>query len=299
MTLLLNDSDVKKLNYADAIQVMEAFFLARASGETAGMPRWELPFPQGRLTFTVGASSDSVGFRAYARGNYQHDDQLVAVWNSDTGALKGLIVGATLGVMRTGAIGGVAAKYLAPKNASTLALIGTGRQALSQLRAIASIRPLSEVRVFSRNAENRQSFCVEAKSFLPNLSIHPTESAEEAVRDAEIIVAATTCKNPVIRGEWLSPNAHVSTLGTKGRNTREVDEDLVNRAAFIISDSPEQTRNYPEGTVLDGTSQALFDLADLVSGTLKRPEAISLFLSSGLAGTEVGLASYLLAIQPT
>jgi alanine dehydrogenase len=299
MTLLLTDSDVNKLNYADAIQAMEAFFIARAKGETAGMPRWELPYQEGRLTFTVGASSDGVGFRVYARGNYQHDDQLVAVWSRETGALKGLIIGAALGVLRTGAIGGVAIKHLTSPTASTLAIIGTGRQALSQLHAIAAIRSLSEVRIFSRTPESRLGFSEEAKRLLPNLSIHPTESAEKAVHGAEIVVAATTSKNPVIQSDWLAPNAHVSTLGTKGRNTREVDEDLVKRAAFIVSDSPEQTQNYPDGTVLDGTMQSLFDLSDLVAGKIQRPNGISLFLSSGLAGTEVALASYLIDKQPT
>jgi ornithine cyclodeaminase/alanine dehydrogenase-like protein (mu-crystallin family) len=298
MPLLLSDNDVTKLNYADAIQVMESFFLVRANGQTAGAPRWELPYPQGRLTFTVGASSDDVGFRVYARGNYQHDDQLVAVWDSHTGTLKGIIVGAMLGVIRTGAIGGLAIKHLTPPTASILAIIGTGRQALSQIRAIATLRSLSEVRVFSRTPESRVSFCEEAKRLIPNLAIHPAESAEEAVRGAEIVIAATTSKNPVLQLEWLAPNAHVSTLGTKGRNFREVDENLVNRAAFIISDTPEQTRNYAEGSILDGTTQSLFDLSDLVAGNIQRPEGISLFISSGLAGTEVALAAHLISKQP-
>jgi alanine dehydrogenase len=298
MPLLLSDNDVMKLNYADAIQVMESFFLARANGQTAGLPRWELPYSEGRLTFTVGASSDAVGFRVYARGNYQHDDQLVAVWDSHTGALKGIIVGPMLGVMRTGAIGGLAIKYLTPPTASILAIIGTGRQALSQIRAIATIRSLSEVRVFSRTPESRIGFCDEAKRLIPNLAIYPAASAEEAVRGAEIVIAATTSKNPVMNLEWLAPNAHVSTLGTKGRNFREVDEALVNRAAFIISDTPEQTRNYPEGSILDSTTQSLFDLSDLVAGNIQRPEGISLFISSGLAGTEVALAAHLISKQP-
>jgi alanine dehydrogenase len=298
MPLLLSDNDVMKLNYADAIQVMESFFLARANGQTAGLPRWELPYPEGRLTFTVGASSDDVGFRVYARGNYQHDDQLIAVWDSHTGALKGIIVGPMLGVIRTGAIGGLAIKYLTPPTASILAIIGTGRQALSQIRAIATIRSLSEVRVFSRTPESRIGFCDEVKRLIPNLAIHPAASAEEAVRGAEIVIAATTSKNPVMNLEWLAPNAHVSTLGTKGRNFREVDEELVNRAAFIISDTPEQTRNYPEGSILDGTTQSLFDLSDLVAGKIQRPEGISLFISSGLAGTEVALAAHLISKQP-
>jgi ornithine cyclodeaminase len=109
MTILLQDEDVQQLvSYAEAIAVMEKVFLARAKGETESPPRWELPFAEGRLTFTVGAVPDAVGFRTYVRGNYDYDEQLVAVWDRASGALKGLIVGSAIGVLLTGAIGGVA-----------------------------------------------------------------------------------------------------------------------------------------------------------------------------------------------
>jgi alanine dehydrogenase len=298
MTLILHEDDVKRhISPVEAIAVMEKVFLARANHETAGMPRWELPFQEGRITFTVGAVPEGVGFRAYIRGDFKQDEQLVAVWDKESGALKGLVIGTALGVLRTGAIGGVAVKYLAPKDASRLAIIGTGRQALAQLLTIAIVRSLKQVLVYSRNPENRQAFCQEAKKLLPDLNIQATESAEKAVRESEIIVSATTSKTPIVQGDWLLPNAHVSTLGTKGKNTREVDESVVKKAAWVLSDSPEQSRDYPDGTILDESNTSLYDLAEVLSAKISRPktEGISLFLSSGLAGTEVALAAYLIA----
>lgn len=296
MVLILSDNDVHNhISPLDAVTIMESMFKARATGQTVGSPRWDLQFDEGRIVFTVGAVPEGVGFRTYIRGSYTHDDQLVAVWNRHTGELKGVVVGEAIGVMRTGAIGGVAIKYMTPPNASTLALIGTGRQAFAQLQMIAAVRPLKEVRVYSRSQANRTAFCQQASTSFPNLNIFALDNAESAIRGAQIVVGATTTKTPVIQGDWLMDGAHVSTLGTKGRNTREVDSTLVDGAVWIASDSPEQAIDYSDGTILDGTDKILFDLADIVSGKIQRPDkgGTSLFMSAGLAGTEVALAAYL------
>lgn len=295
--LVLTDEHVNRyLTPTESIAVMEQVFLARANGYYSGMPRWELPFKQGAIRFTVGGANGVVGFRAYLRGRQMaHDDQLNAVWDQSTGQLKGLVIGAMLGVMRTGAIGGVAAKYLSPPNAGSLALIGTGRQAFAQLRAIASVIPLKEVRVFSRTPAHRDAFCADVMKLLPHLNIYAAENAETAISGADIVVGATTSREPAIRGAWIKEGALVTSLGPKGISDREIDEDMVNRAGFIITDSPEQERSTDIGSVLDGTNHTPHDLADLVSGRLKRPAGQTcLFLSVGLAGTEVALASRLI-----
>src|SRR5688572_3874695 len=112
--IILTDEDVNKyLTPTEAVAIMENVFRARGSDRYAGTPRWEMPFGEGRLVFTVGAVPEGAGFRAYVRGNVTYDDQLVAVWDRSSGRLRGLIVGEVLGVLRTGAIGGVGVKYLA------------------------------------------------------------------------------------------------------------------------------------------------------------------------------------------
>ncbi|MBE0691083.1 MAG: ornithine cyclodeaminase family protein, partial [Anaerolineae bacterium] len=163
MPLLLNDDDLHQhMSPAEAVEVMESVFRARADGQTAGAARWELPFPEGRMTFTPGAVPEGVGFRVYVRGQFAHDDQVVVVWDRTSGALKGFVVGNALGALRTGAIGGVAIKHMTPPDATILALIGTGHQAWTQLQAIVAVRPLDEVRVYSRTADNRAAFCDKA-----------------------------------------------------------------------------------------------------------------------------------------
>jgi len=298
MPLLLNNDDLRQhVSPAEAVEVMESVFRARADGQTAGAARWELPFPEGRMTFTPGAVPGGVGFRVYLRGSFDHDDQVVVVWDRDSGALKGIVVGGAVGALRTGAIGGVAIKHMTPPSATTLALIGAGRQAWTQLEAIMAVRALDEVRVYSRQPGHREDFCARAIAAWPDLNIAPVDSVEAAVDNASLIVSATTTREPILHGAWLMPGAHVSTLGTKGRNFREVDDDLVARASWIVTDSPEQTRNYAEGTILDGTGKTLLELADVVAGKSAHPagDGLSLFISSGLAGTEVALAARLFA----
>lgn len=299
--IILTDDQVKEaLTPAEAVQVMEKVFLARANGQTVSPPRWEMPFPEGRLTFTAGSVPQGVGFRAYVRGGFAHDDQVVMVWDRESGALKGIVVGEALGVLRTGAIGGVAVKYMSPAKASTLALIGIGRQATSQLACIAAVRPLKEVRVFSRNYEKNEAFCKKTSRAFPDLIFVNHEIARDALKGTEIIVTATTSKTPVVKANWVAKGAHISTLGTKGRRVREVDEAIVQQAKWIATDSPDQAINYPDGTILDGTGQTLLDLAGLIAAPPNRPsDALTLFLSTGLAGTEVALAAHLFEkLQP-
>ncbi len=296
MQILTDEHVTKFISPTEAVAVMEQVFLARANGRYAGKPRWTVPFEQGGLVFTAGGTGNAVGFRAYVRGNHlTHDDQVTLVWEQSTGKLKGMVMGVLLGAVRTGAIGGVAVKHLAPPNAEILGLIGTGKQAFTQLQAIASVRAIKEVRVFSRTPAHREAFCADASELMPHLKFYPTENAESAVRGADIVVAATTSREPVIRAEWLKHGAHVSTLGSKSAASREIDEALVNEAGIVVTDSPEQVNAADFKTLLDGTTQNLVDLAEVVSGKISRPVGkFSLFLSVGLAGTEVALAARLL-----
>lgn len=293
--LILTDDDVARLlTPTEAVAVMEQTFLARAQGTYVGAPRWSLPLGGGDLVFTVGGAADAVGFRAYLLGGVAHDDQLVAVWDRKTGKLRGVVIGAVLGAMRTGAIGGVAVKHLARQDAASLALIGTGRQAYTQLRAALAVRPaVQAVRVFSRTPQHRRTFCEDMRELLPHLNIAPTESAEEAAREADIVICATTSREPILKGAWLKAGAHLSTIGPKHPDAREIDASAVERADFIVTDSPEQAASYPNGIITDGSGKPLVDLAAVVSRQAGRPseDAITLFLSTGLAGTEVALAA--------
>lgn len=297
--LLLTDDDVLQLlTPSEAVATMENAILARAQGNAYGNPRWNLLYPSGRMTLTPGGVSGIIGHRTYLRGKLEYDDHLIAVWDTQTGRLKGMVVGAILGAMRTGGIGGVAVKHLARLESTSLALIGTGRQAFSQLQAILATRvALKEIRVYSRSARNRANFIADMRELYQHKRFVDCKTAEAAVRGADIVIGATSSAEPIIKGAWLKPGAHVSNVGPKGLHNREVDAEVVERAGFIVTDSLEQLEVIdPDGNMLQGTGKQAYDLSAVVSQQAGRPndDAITLFISVGLAGTEVALANRLL-----
>jgi alanine dehydrogenase len=288
----------------EMIAGIEAAMLAKATGALAAPPRVKVPIgPRGDLVFTVGgvnAGQSVAGFRAYHTFPRQAPDgaQLTAVWDQASGSLKGIIVGDLLGEIRTGAIGGVAVKMLARTDADSVAIIGSGAQARTQLQAAAAVRKLKSVRIYSRTAENRARFAVEMGRKL-GLEIQSCESVEAAVRDAAIVVCATDSRQPVIRAEWIAPGTHVTTIGPKQRGQHELDLDVAIGADVIATDSPVQIAAYDPLFFLQGTPHMdrVIDLADIIAGKREGrtgAEDITLFCSAGLAGTEVVLADRLL-----
>lgn len=304
--LVLGDDDVAQLaDMKQVIPAIERAMRARADGAFVSPPRHHVTFPgHGDLTFTIGGATTEpayAGFRVYdtfAAGHVSNG-QIVALWNLATGRLDAVILGNRLGAIRTGAIGGVAIDTLARSDASSAALIGTGAQAETQIAAMAAVRTLDIVRVFSRSEDSRTAFADRHAERL-GLPVVPVASAEEAVTDADIVVLATASTTPVMRASWLKPGAHVTTVGPKSRLGHELGLDAAERAAVIATDSPEQVAAYADPFFLSGTPAMarMIDLSDIVAGRLpgrQNDKAITLFCSVGLAGTEVMAAAAIVA----
>ncbi|HET6620184.1 MAG TPA: hypothetical protein VFG64_09600 [Dongiaceae bacterium] len=302
---ILTDSDVLALaDMGAAIEAVGRAFEARAAGTLVAPARHSVAFRGlGDLTFTIGGvtgSSALAGFRVYDTfdtGDAPHT-QIVAVWNANGGALQGIILGERLGDLRTGAIGGLAIRHMARSDAATLGLIGSGAQARTQVAAAAAVRSLRNVRVYSRKAENRRAFADEMGKKL-DLDITPVGTAREAVVGADIVICATSSGTPVMEAGWLAPGAHVNMLGRKTRERHELGIDVAERAAVIATDSPAQARAYGAPFFLEGTPHLarMVDLADLIAGKAAgraSPDAVTLFCSVGLAGTEVLVGDALL-----
>jgi ornithine cyclodeaminase len=304
--VILGDEEV--LRHGDmglAVEAIEAAFRARAAGAFVAPPRHAVSFPGfGSLFFTTGGTTGDpplAGFRV--RSDFDPDDvaddQIVAVWNMASGRLEGLVLSRHVGAIRTGAIGGVAIKTMARPDSSIAAVIGAGPQAATQIEAAARVLKLREVRVFSRSADRRAAFAA-ATGARTGVPTQAAASAEAAVAGADIVILATTSKAPVIRADWLKAGAHVNTLGPRGRSGSEIGLDVAERASLIATDSPEQIAALADPFILAGTQAIgrMVDLADIVAGRVpgrSDPDAISLFCSVGLAGTEVMVAAAILA----
>jgi ornithine cyclodeaminase/alanine dehydrogenase-like protein (mu-crystallin family) len=301
MTLLLREKDVRELlTMHDAIAAVEEVMRRQGNGQAIVHPRHRLELPdKGFLHYMAGAdvTAGLVGMKLYTsvRGVLRF---LVPLYRSATGELLALVEAEHLSVMRTGAASGVATKFLARENAQTLALIGSGLQARGQIAAVAAVRNLTNVRVYSRNAERRTLFAdeMEAKLEIPVTSV---ESAEAAVHNADIIVTATTANKPVIEGAWIAAGTHINAIGANFPQKRELDDTAVRRASRIVVDFIEQAKieagDLIQAFAADAASwNSVRELSEVIAGKFPGREnanEITLFKSSGIAIWDVAVAA--------
>ena len=292
--IVLDDAAVRRsLSPRMAVDAVRAAL----AGELFAPPRVPVELSGGSLVFTAGRlAGTGYGFRVYDTLPTSDADQLTVVFDDDTGRVAGVAAGTWLGAARTGAIGAVAVDLLADPAAGTVGLVGTGTQAWSQVWALRAVRPLREVRVFSRDPQRRADFARRCQDEL-GLATDAVGSAREAVADADLVVLATTSGTPVIEADWVRPGAHVTTVGPKEVGRHECPVELADRAGLIVTDSLAQLDGYATPYFLDG--ERLVALAAVQAGEVSRPDATALFCSVGLAGTEVAVAAALFRAAAT
>jgi alanine dehydrogenase len=297
---ILTDEDITKLlSMRDIVQKIEDAIKEKANGTLYAPPRFALEVDRGGLVFTAGAAvgyEKVMGFRVYDTfpGEHPERTQLLAVFDTETGAFKGIVVGEAVGAMRTGAIGGVAVKYMSRIDAKHLAVLGTGRQARTQLEAAVVVRNFKTVKVYSPNPENRRRFAYEIEKKL-GIEIETVDSARECVEDADVILCATNSFQPVFDVNWIKPGAHINTVGPKAVGAHELPMEIADRSHVIATDSLAQIHSYkrPHFITTLPKAESIIELSEIVVGKAKgrySPEDISLFCSVGLAGTEVVVA---------
>lgn len=295
---ILDDADLYNVHAARiAVAAVREAVSDHGEGRLVAPPRHTVPFDSGALVFTVGGSGSIIGFRAYDTFPTSAQDQVVAVWDSRTGTLEGIAVGEMVGALRTGALGALAVDLLARAETRRCAVLGSGRQARTQLLCASTVRTFDEVTVFSPTAANRDQFAAELTE-LTGLPVVAVNHAANAVEGADVVICATGSHSPVFEAQWLSPGAHVNTVGPKYRNAHELPLEAVALASVIATDSPQQiaTQGADHFLADHPTETPVVDLAEVLDGTVGRVSAsqTTLFLSAGLAGTETMVAHALL-----
>lgn len=299
MALFLSENDVLELfPMKQALERVEASFGAQHSGKAVNQSRQRLFQPGFSLHYMAAALEDEqlVGMKIYTitSGAARF---LVLLFNAKTGEMLAVMEADHLGRIRTGAASGVATKYLARPDAARVGLIGAGRQARTQLEAVAGVRKIQAARVFSRNEAHRAEFAKEMTDYL-KFPVEPSASAEEAAQFGDIVITATTSAEPVLKGDWLRPGTHVNAIGANMAKRREMDDVVLRRAAIIAVDSIEQTRG-EAGDLIQGIPAAhrswddVVELKDVVSGDKPRrdsDEQITVFKSCGIAIWDVAAA---------
>ncbi|MGH3008020.1 MAG: ornithine cyclodeaminase family protein [Gaiellaceae bacterium] len=294
MPLYLTEQDVAELlSPADAVEAIEACFRRLAAGAVENRPRYRLGLEEGALAVMSAADLELgyAGAKVYA-GFREGARFVVLLFRTDSPELVAVIEADKLGQLRTGAASGVAAKHLAKSGARSLGLIGCGWQAESQLASIRAALPeLEQVVVYCRNEKRLRAFCKKHKA-------EPGESHRDAGQ-CDVVVTVTTSKDPVLRGEWLQPGALVCAVGANDGRRRELDNVVLERAAFVCCDSLENAKlesadlSEPvESGVLDWLE--VHELQEVVAGEVagrQSDEDIVVFKSNGLAAWDIAAAA--------
>lgn len=245
--------------------------------------------------------SGVMGAYVYAAG-FDSDDAwfLLALFDAASGAPVAMLDGAWLNPFKTGAAGAVAVDELAREDADTLAMLGSGPQARGQIRAIATVRDLTTVEVYSPTAQHREAFATEFDERLePAVTAVP--DPEPAVRGADIVVTATDASEPVFDGEWLAPGTHVTAMGQYHPTRRELDHRTIERSLYVpdLRDRVDQDAgsflHAREADVVDD-SHVHAELGEIVAGRAPGrtdPEQLTVFDSGG-SGVETVAAGGLL-----
>jgi ornithine cyclodeaminase/alanine dehydrogenase-like protein (mu-crystallin family) len=294
MPLYIDESEVADLLSAeDAVAAIEACFRRMAAGVVENRPRYRLGLDGGALAVMAAADLGLgyAGAKVYA-GFRDGARFVVLLFRADSPDLVAVIEADKLGQLRTGAASGVAAKHLARTGARSLGLIGCGWQAESQLAAIRAALPgLERVVAYCRNAERLAAFCKEHDA-------EPGESQRDA-GERDVVVTVTTSKDPVLRGEWLRPGALVCAVGANDGRRRELDNAVLERAAFVCCDSRENAKlesadliEPAESGVLDWLE--VHELQEVVAGEVagrQSDDDVVVFKSNGLAAWDIAAAA--------
>jgi alanine dehydrogenase len=305
MALFISESEVAQLlDMGEALGAIEAAHAAHGVGEAIDVPRQRTRLPQAALHILQGAlpGAGVFGYKAYTTSRVANRF-LVHLFDAESGALLAVIEADRLGMMRTGAVAGVAAKWLARPQAAVVGLFGAGWQAQSQLEALCHVRTIRLVKVQSRNEERRHAFCAEMSARL-GVEVRPASGAEDAVRGSDIVATITTATAPLFDGDWLAAGTHVSAAGSNALIRREIDDKTVQRAAVICVDS-RATALRECGDLLTVLEKGRLhpgqwvELGELVVG--RRPgrsdsQQITLFESQGMAIQDLVLAERVLKL---
>jgi len=309
---LLNDRDVERiLSMRECIEVVEEAFKSLGLGNAIMPLRTMIPIEEfngvilimpsyikglnALATKIVTFYPDNVKFKLPVINAH------VIVNNPKTGIVEAVIEANYLTAMRTGAVSGVATKYLARENAKTLAIIGCGVQARTQLWAVITVRNIKEVKAYDIDERRKEEFVREMKERF-QLEITSTENAKEAVEEADIIVTATTSSTPVINYEWIKPGTHINAIGAFRPDMREIDSKTILNAKVVVDLREAALKE--AGDIIIPIQEGLIsrehiyaELSELILNRKpgrKSESEITLFKSVGLAIQDSSVATYIL-----
>jgi ornithine cyclodeaminase/alanine dehydrogenase-like protein (mu-crystallin family) len=297
--LLLTEDDVRQVLTMDmALQAVEEGLRKLALDEAVNIPRCRAQTDHAML-HVLSAAAKSLGYMGYkAYSTSRKGAQFhVSLFDGKTGSLLAILQADYLGQMRTGAASGVATQYMARHEANEVGLFGTGKQARTQLQAVCHVRKISRVQVYSPNEEHRRRFA-DDMSDLCRTEVIPVPRPELAAEDKDIVITATTSREPVLNGHWLAEGTHINAIGSNFLGKVEIDAVAVRRCESIVVDSKDQARLEAGDFVQpleDGSIHwaDIHELGQVIVGRYTgraHPQDVTLFKSLGIAIEDIAVA---------
>ena len=296
--LVLNRRETEGLLRMDEVlKAVEYAFKLQAEGKVIMPPKLYLDLPKylGDFRAMPAYIDGSAGIKwvsVYPNNREQNLPSVMAtiiLCNPSTGYPLAIMDGTYITSMRTGAAGGVAVKYLARKDSSSIGLIGAGEQAKTQLSAISKVLPkIEEVKVFDVRKDISFSYAKDMGKQL-SVNIRPVETVEEAA-DADIVVTTTPSREPIVKRQHIRPGTHINAIGADAQGKQELDASLLSVAKIVVDDIEQASHS---GEINVPLSQNLMEVDDIL-GTLgeivadvkrgrESSEDITVFDSTGLA----------------
>jgi ornithine cyclodeaminase len=299
--LWLREAEVVELLALDeAIDALESGLRVEGRGGAEGMPKTHVALPGGGGLHALGASDASAGFAGTKTWAHTASGAtpLLAIWSSATGALEAVVEAFALGQMRTGAMTGLATRWLARGDADELAQIGTGKQARTQVAAVAAVRRLRRVRVYSPTRAHREAFADELRAEAHGFEVVACDSLERALDGASIATVATRARAPFVFSRALAAGAHLNAIGAITAERAELAQDVLPRCTLIAVDVLAAARELSAELIgYHGRDPAAWsqvrELAQLIANDERRPPGadLTLFkaLGSGVADLALGI----------
>ncbi|HUZ22427.1 MAG TPA: ornithine cyclodeaminase family protein [Streptosporangiaceae bacterium] len=289
----------------DAIEASRRAFAAAANGELSGPLRSALSRHR-VLVMPTEHSSGSALVKVISLQPDGWEEGLPSIgggvlWiDGATGRITAMLDAAALTALRTGAASGLATALLAAPASSILAMLGSGGQAADQVGAVCAVRPIREVRVFSRRAQRREQLCVRLADAHPGVSFLPAASAADAVRGAHVICTATRSQTPLFEVSDLAPQVHINAVGSYRADMCEVPPAAFAQAAAVVIDQLEAALE-EAGDIIQAIEagqlrqEDLVEIGRLLASPARPPGGLTIFKSVGIAAQDWALAELVVA----
>jgi len=302
--LYLTEADViATLSVTEAIGLVENAARALALGGAQNTPRQRAFTPTSVIQVLAAAYGDRMGHKTYTVAPKGRGARFWVSLFDAGGEMLAILEADALGQIRTGAASAVATRFLARDDASTLAVIGTGWQARSQLEACWHVRDFTRVLVYGRDPERRRAFCEEMAAKVGG-TIEPAASVHEAVDAADVVCTMTNASQPVFAGASLRAGTHVNAAGSNRAKAQEIDVETIRRASVVVVEDLAQAQ-VESGDLLAAEQAGDFRwedavlLGDIVDGKMSgraSDDEITVFESLGIGLWDVAVAAHVLRV---